>query len=264
MYLKDFKERIKIRWNDFQVVIDDSSWDASIKFNIKPDDFLVFAKDDYKIMDKKGLVGALSNSKRAIDCQVDWIISYLGYDYLNFNDSKYPEIKLLIDEFESNLKIHKNSSIKLRFIQALEIAPIFLISQIRIIRNKLEHEYVLPNSNEVREAIEVAELFINATQNIIINKFSTDVYIGNHYDEKTWTWTSPHLEISFNPFHKESNRINITYIDEKKFKTELKATDKGYVYFIKSAITQDFSYLVKAFNYEIDKKYVKYIFKFME
>jgi len=35
--------------------------------------------------------------------------------------------------------------LKLRLIQVLEIAPTFLISQIREIRNKLEHEYILPN-----------------------------------------------------------------------------------------------------------------------
>ena len=263
MVLNELKRMIKIRWNDFQVVIGDSSWNLSIDFDIKPDDFLVFAKDNYKVMDRKGLVGALSNSKRAIDCQVDWIISYLGYDYLNFNENKYPEIKLLIDEFESNSKVHKVSTIKLRFIQALEIAPNFLISKIRAIRNKLEHEYALPNANEVREAIEVAELFINATRYIVINKFSSDYSLGNEYDEETSNWMSPHLEIMFNPFHNESNRISVSYINKEKITVELTSTDKGYVYFLKAGITQDFSYLIKAFDYEIDKKYIKYIFKFM-
>ncbi|WP_459479938.1 hypothetical protein [Clostridium saccharoperbutylacetonicum] len=38
------------------------------------------------------------------------------------------------------------------------------IAQIRNIRNKLEHEYILPSEEMAKEAIEIADLFINATQ----------------------------------------------------------------------------------------------------
>lgn len=260
MKLEDLKNLIKIKWNSFDIVLVNSSWDTTTKFDIEPCDFLSFSKDDYKIKDKKGLVGALSNAKRAIDCQVDWIISYLGYDYLNFDAKKYPQIKVLIDEFETGVSLHTDSSIKLRFIQSLELAPIFLISKIRTIRNKLEHEYILPNEGEVREAIDVAELFINATQNVIVNKFSNECYFGNKYDEKRGIWISPHLGISFNPFHKESNRMNIICIEESK-SIELKAIDDGYIYLVKALMTQDFSYLVKAFGDKIDRKHVNYKFK---
>lgn len=269
MYLDDLKNSVKIKWNSFDIVLVSSSWDMTTKFDIGSNDFLSFAKDDYKIKDKKGLVGALSNSKRSIDCQVDWIISYLGYDYLNFNDKKYPQVKKIINEFEASVDEHKDSSMKLRFVQALELAPIFLISKIRTIRNKLEHEYRLPNESEVREAIEVAELFINATQNVITNKFSNDCYFGNSYYEKTGTWISPYLEISFNLFNKCQNTISIREMEDKKNikgvgsgkSIELKSVDDVYVYFIKSMITQNFSYLVKAFGDNIDEKYINYTFK---
>ncbi|SNT19492.1 hypothetical protein SAMN05446037_105025 [Anaerovirgula multivorans] len=258
MKLNDLKSAIKIKWNSFDIVLESSSWDITTKFDVGPNDFLNFAKDDYITKDTKGLIGALSNSKYAIDCQVDWIISYLGYDYLNFNDKKYPQVKVLINDFETSIDVHKDSSIKLRFIQSLELAPIFLISKIRAIRNKLEHEYMLLNVSEVREAIEVAELFINATQNIIVNKLSNDCYFGNSYNEDNGTWLSPYAEVSFNPFHNDSNRLNIKWGYQSM---ELMPIDDGYIFFIKSMMTQDFSYLVKAFGDKIHKEYVKYTFK---
>ncbi|MGY5265567.1 hypothetical protein [Paraclostridium bifermentans] len=269
MKLKDFKNLIQIKWNCFDIVVVPGSWDLSTKFDVDSNEFLDFAKSDYNNRDKKGLIGALSNSKRAIDCQVDWIISYLGYDYLNFNDKKYPQIKKLIDEFELGLNTPRDSHIKLRFIQAIGLAPISLISEIRTIRNKLEHEYILPDDSDVRSAIELAELFINSTQGIITNKFSNDCYLGNYYNEEIGTWETPYLEVSFEIFKREKNYISIIFNEEnedlkeiriKKF-IELKSTDDGYAYFIKSLMTQDFSYLIRAFGDSIDKKYVNYKFK---
>lgn len=57
-----------------------------------------------------------------------------------------------------------------------------MISEIRTVRNKLEHEYILPSQEKARECIELAELFIDATQNKLFNRFITDYIIQNEYD----------------------------------------------------------------------------------
>ncbi|MDU1231747.1 MAG: hypothetical protein E6980_16440 [Clostridium sp.] len=75
--------------------------------------------------------GSVTNSKRAIYCQVDWIISYLGYDHSNFNERKYPNIIKVIADLEKCENLSGEFPLKLRLIQVLEIAPTFLISQIR-------------------------------------------------------------------------------------------------------------------------------------
>ena len=80
-------------------------------------------------------------------------------------------IKEVINEFEKDISYNNTLSFKLRFIQALEIAPTFLISKIRKLRNKLEHEYIVPKENEAKETIEIAGFFINATQNTIWHNF---------------------------------------------------------------------------------------------
>lgn len=262
MDLCSLKEIVKIRWSKFYIIKDAGCYSYNNDFELIPDDFLNFAKDDYKLLDKKGLVGALSNSKRAIDCQIDWIISYLGFDHLKFNESKYPEVRLLIDEFEDTHKNSKDLTMKLRFIQALGVAPTFLISKIRKIRNELEHEYTLPSIEDVIESIEVAELFINATENILFNKFCTDYFIQNEYDEndrkfyeKSILRVSFESKSSFNP----ETCINIIYRkDNIKEKLKLKPENIGYVFFIKASITNEYSYLANAMGYDIDRQYINY------
>jgi len=214
----------KIKWNKFYILKDCTSYNEYVKFGLSPEDFLKFAKQDLKNLDNKGLVEGLSNSKRAIDCQVDWIISYLGFDYLNFNEQHYPYIKSMINEFEAETYFDKNLSFKLRFLQAMEITPIFLIAKIRKLRNELEHEYLMPQKDEVREAVEIAELFINATQNILWHKFISDYFV----------------------------------LQEK---IKILPENKEYIMFLKASISNNFEYLPKIFGCDIDTKYINYEIK---
>ena len=256
MTLDDLK--IKINWSKFYIGKDGTSYSDYINFDLTPEDFLEFAKEDYRNLDNRGLVGVLSNSKRAIDCQVDWIISYLGFDYLNLNEKNYPNIKEVINDFEKDISYDNTISFKLRFIQALEIAPTFLISKIRKFRNRLEHEYIVPKENEAKEAIEIAELFINATQNIIWHKFFSDYCISNcKYDSK---YKTPYIIVRFDLRCSEKGAINLYYnIDDiNKGEISIKPEDKEYVFFVKSSISHNFSYLPKIFGCNIDSKFIHY------
>ncbi|WP_308898790.1 hypothetical protein [Candidatus Desulfosporosinus nitrosoreducens] len=260
MKLDELQKIVKIKWNKFYIFRQGNTWIDGVDFEVTPDEFLDFAKQDYKSKDKKGLVGTVTNSKRAIDCQIDWIISYLGYDYLSFNEEKYLDIINVINDFEEDEKLNRDYSFKLRFIQALEIAPTSFISQIRKIRNKLEHEYILPSHEKAKETIEIAELFINATQNILFNKFITRYYIQNEYDSEDKFIKKPCYRIDFNPLKSE---IEISCIPEsgEDIEVKLKSSDKEFVYFLKAGICRNFHYLIKAFGYDIDKKYINFEIK---
>ncbi len=59
-------------------------------------------------------------------------------------------------EFESDIPI------KLRIIHALNLAPSLIISKSRTLRNKLEHMYKKPEIDDVKEALDVADLFIRS------------------------------------------------------------------------------------------------------
>ncbi len=109
---------------------------------------------------KRGKINALTNTKRAIDCQTDKIFSSLG-----LNPNGFP---LVIEEFIGNSKnssAKKDIPIRLQFIQSMGFAPVIIISQVRLIRNKLEHYCKEPSNDDVYSAIELAELFILSTDN---------------------------------------------------------------------------------------------------
>jgi len=44
------------------------------EFEIKPKDFLNYSKKDFKAKNERGNINALTNAKRAIDCQTDKIL----------------------------------------------------------------------------------------------------------------------------------------------------------------------------------------------
>jgi hypothetical protein len=52
--------------------------------------------------------------------------------------------------------------VKLRFLQALGVATPGIVTRMRRLRNLLEHEYKKPRKADVRDAIGVAELFVQA------------------------------------------------------------------------------------------------------
>jgi len=135
-------------------------------FNIKPKDFLRYSKLDFDCKCEQRLVNSLSNAKRAIDCQIDETLSKLGIDF----EKSIQAGEMLIELF----KIDNNLPKKLQIVQALNLAPSFITSNSRNLRNKLEHEYELPTENKVKEIIDIAELFINAVEgkiNILESEF---------------------------------------------------------------------------------------------
>ncbi|WP_319502128.1 hypothetical protein [uncultured Draconibacterium sp.] len=166
MILELIQKRLKIDFSS-TVIERDGGSSISSDFEIEPRDFLRFAKSDFKTKELKGNVNALTNAKRAIDCQIDYAFSIFGITY-----DKIPEISQNI----INLEDFENSDIayKLKLIKALDFAPSGLISKARLLRNKLEHYYQKPSKDEISEAIELAELFILSVENrtrIIENNF---------------------------------------------------------------------------------------------
>lgn len=160
-------------------------------FEISPKDFLRFAKQDLKEGNEKGFINSLANSKRAIDCQVDNAMENLGIKSQNFN----PEFK----EFVKLFDFEEDIPIKLKIIHSINLAPSLIISKTRTIRNKLEHIYQKPKLSEVKEALDVADLFIRSVEGklyiVLTDFFLTDE--KNHCEESGWK-VFTNLDFSFN------------------------------------------------------------------
>ncbi len=123
-------------------------------FDISPQDFLRFAKEDLKKSNEHGLINSITNSKRAIDCQIDEAIEQLISKSNKFNP--------IVEDFLKYFEFESDIPIKLRLIHALNLAPSLLISKSRTLRNKLEHFYQKPEIKDAKEALDVADLFMRS------------------------------------------------------------------------------------------------------
>jgi len=149
---------IEMDWTKVVVISFPGSWlGLDSKFSINPKEFLRYAKDDFKEEGTRGLVNALGNAKRAMDCQVDVFIHSI---FLNNNKYTTP-VNNYIEKNSSDNNGNKNY----RLIESLGVAPSGIIGRYRELRNKLEHFYETPDKKLVQESIELAELLISTIDN---------------------------------------------------------------------------------------------------
>jgi hypothetical protein len=163
-----FKES-KLDWTNLVYSID-SGTRLDYEFQVQPKDYLNYSKKDFTIKDRRGKINAISNAKRAIDCQIDKIFMSLGYKFDSF-----PSYLEDFSNFFCETEEEKDLPIKLRIIVGFGLAPCGIVSDVRNLRNKIEHYYVEPSTGEVRNAIEIADLFINATERKLIDYWDFEI-----------------------------------------------------------------------------------------
>lgn len=112
---------------------------------VRPKEYLDFADKDLLLENVHGYVNALSNAKRAIDCQITNILATLGFSKLG--------------------NIHK----KIERIETVGILAPRILKKLNKIRNLLEHEFQKPTKDEAEDAVDIATLFLGATEKIFIN-----------------------------------------------------------------------------------------------
>jgi hypothetical protein len=143
---------MKLDFTKLVLIPSGGSGGFSSDFDVSAKDFLRYAKEDLHSGGDRATINALSNAKRAIDCQIDEVFHSLGLDFQNLPKALEP--------FVSFYKFKNDLPYKLKIIQSLNLAPAFIVSKARSIRNKLEHFYKIPSLNEVEESIDIADLFI--------------------------------------------------------------------------------------------------------
>lgn len=218
-------------------------------FDLKPKDFIRYAKEDLKFNDKKGLVNSLTNSKRAIDCQIDTILSNYGITFDKIPKASEELIKI------SNLD-HSNLPHKLKLIQALKFSPSELTSRTRNLRNRLEHYYQIPSEKEIKESLEIAELFILSCESK--TKWFEDEFIITN---ENYRYLHPHPFVPIDKMHLEAlqitmykNFISINFDQElKEFKITptISKTKKKAIKFSQS--NPEFYFLIRLLNSRDDQ-----------
>jgi hypothetical protein len=160
----------------------DTSTSLYREFSINPEEFLEFAKNDLEQGGRRGLVNALSNCKRAIDCQVDKVLQCLGIPGKG-----------------------KNVPAKIATLADLGVVAPRILHKINRARNYLEHEFKCPAKEKVEDAVEVAELFLTASDSILI-LFQDTFSIGNCDNHFTKDGFLCHcIYVQFNPAERQFN-----------------------------------------------------------
>ncbi len=114
-------------------------------FDLIPEDFISFAKEDLAEFTEKSLINALSNIKRAIDCQVESLLYLFGfYRKAKKNNWSFPQ--------------------KTEFLMKLNIIAPRILKKINSKRNELEHEFKKPGKENVEDFLDIATLFLGYTK----------------------------------------------------------------------------------------------------
>lgn len=153
--------------------------------------------------------------KRAIDCQIDKIFMSFGYNPKNFPKHLVKFVELFSDPTDG-----KDVPIKLRIINAFGMAPSGLVSQVRTLRNNLQHNFSTPEHAEVKQSIEIAELFIAATDRKLMDFWGFEMTDMKHKKKApegkisgvyiTEGMSCPSLDVRYiNPFTDEDLRLTI-------------------------------------------------------
>jgi len=261
--MRDIYRKVKVNWTNFIVEIEDLQSDSPIVFEVMPEEYLEFAKNNIRNSNLQSCIEGISNAKRAIECQIDLLINTLGYDYKKFD---YPEVKEFINNYYKEQQCDGLTN-KLKLLNILGLAPTLIISNIRKLRNLIEHEYKKISYEDVKVAVEVADLFINSSN----KKFSDSpcfLRFGNfkNPDEKIKIEhiyiDVPYVELIFRCYEIISLNIRcITTEDEEKNFIpfhEIMPEDKYYLEFIYCLLINEYSILPRIFDCDIEEKYINY------
>lgn len=245
----------KLDFTNLVVIPNGGSNIIGLNFALSPKDFLKYAKEDLYTRDARGVINSISNAKRAIDCQVDCLLSCFGIDYDKPHKST--------EGFVSCFNFDDDISYKLKIIQCLNLAPSFIISKYRNLRNKLEHLYQLPLIVEAKEAVDIAELFIRSIEGYyggLTNYFHiTD--INNYIDEYSFR---NGYDFSYDPENKKLNLLEI--IDGNRHNIiEIDVANPEFLGFIRLMnsiddefeLTESFKVIAKLINHPTPAKHIK-------
>jgi hypothetical protein len=184
------------RKDDFECRL---SWQKVPLYDMEAQEFLSFAQQDLEESSERGLVNALRNAKSAIGCRIDEL---LALSNLKGTSSS---------RFYWNLP--NDLPYKMNVLRTLGIpAPKVLKNLVTQKRNLLEHEYVKPmEQQEIQNIVDVAELFLKATEQYIKKGYITSATIicTAWFEEGDHFWGNRHTyELVFDL---KNETVTLTY-----------------------------------------------------
>ncbi|WP_340818174.1 hypothetical protein [Methanolobus sp. WCC4] len=134
-------------------------------FMVTPKEFIQYAEANLNENTPHGLLDCLSNTKRAIECQMDSLLMFLGlYDIAKKKNLGFPSKAEMLNK-------------------AGIISPRILI-KINKTRNLMEHSYEIPEKEKVEDSLDAAYLFVLSTEKYLsISTYAFDIENDLQEDE---------------------------------------------------------------------------------
>lgn len=183
---------------------------------ITPSTYLEYARSDLRDGETpRSIINAVGNAKRALHLEVETLCSALGWEVLH---------KKKITGFDKRLEFIKNCGI---------ISP-RILSKLNRTRNKVEHEYFVPSLDEAQDYLDIVELFLFGTKQIL-DRFPYEIFFELMEDEELNT--SLNLPKSFTFKLDEKNLSNFRITSGKEI-IEKKISDEDYFIWLGAIYTQ--------------------------
>jgi len=132
-----------------------------LPWDVTPSEYHRFAQKDLEGKDRRSSVNALSNAKRALECQIDSLI-------------------LVFEVEESSSKW--NFPKKIDVLERIGIIAPRILAKINRHRNEMEHDYCCPSIDMVADFVDVVALFMEATRiHIVDRRCAWEFDLGDGY-----------------------------------------------------------------------------------
>ncbi|MDT4869755.1 hypothetical protein FQZ97_1048020 [compost metagenome] len=181
-----------------------------------PSTYLLYAKQDLKEEDgARSFINAVGNAKRAFHLQTETLCDALGWTVL-----------------------HKKKSFgfdkRLEYLSSCGILSPGILSRLNKTRNKVEHEYFIPEAEQVQDYLDIVELYIFATGQLL-NSFPYEISFELMDDEDHDKSLNLPTQIRFKM---NEEKLDSFYINHKTEKLEKKITDPDYFPWLKAIFEQ--------------------------
>lgn len=211
-------EALSIEWlnNILRFCIEDrllgvSGVDIKVPFELKAKDFLKFAECDLSSDSTHQQVNALSNIKRAIECQLDSLLFGFGL-------------------FRKSEKENWSFPHKIECLNKVGVISPSILKRINKKRVLLEHKYESPEKEQVEDALDVATLFVEYTNRFLFNVVIRYTHF-NYKDEG---------DVIAQLFYKEGKIVfKKTNIVDGKYLRYIDNTNKEKLIFLTKEVTAD-------------------------
>ncbi|MEF2485347.1 hypothetical protein V4D09_18905 [Vibrio mimicus] len=141
----------------------DPEWTKIIpNYEILPSEYLNFSYADFKGGDTRSYINALSNAKKAMHLQTEILAEQLGYRKI----SKKPNFPSMLD-----------------FLTSCGVITALVLNKVNSVRNKSEHDYLIPDKDQVSVFIDAVKLYLGATDNLV-HRFPSNVIFPDTLNEE--------------------------------------------------------------------------------